>query len=130
MHAEVRKYNEGHELSRKEICDLLASEIDNSLPEVDNMIWHSHPVWFLGGNQIVGYSRENPGIRLRFWNGADFEEPDLNIVCKKFKDVSVFFNNVSEISKSDLRRSIKKSREIQWDYKNIVKRKGRLERLK
>lgn len=130
MHAEVRKYNKGQGPSHKEICDLLASEIDNSLPEADNMIWHAHPVWFLDGNPIVGYSREKPGIRLMFWCGEDFEEPGLNIVGRKFKDASVFFNNFSEISKSDLRRWIKKSIEIQGDYKNIVKRKGRLERLK
>jgi hypothetical protein len=65
-----------------------------------------------------------------FWSGADFKEPNLNIKGKKFKDASVFFNDVTEISKSDLRRWIKKSQEIQWDYRNIVKRKGRLERLK
>ena len=109
----MRNYNEGQELSHKEFCDLLASEIDNRLPEVDNMIWHSHPVWFLDGNPIVGYSREKPGIRQMFWSGADFEEPGMNIAGKKIKDASVFFNNISEISKSDLGRWIKKSREIQ-----------------
>ncbi|MBL8759582.1 MAG: DUF1801 domain-containing protein, partial [Phycisphaerae bacterium] len=29
----------------------------------------------------------------------------------------------------DLKRWLKKSVAIQWDYKNIVKRKGRLDRL-
>ncbi len=29
-----------------------------------------------------------------------------------------------------LRRWLAKARDIQWDYKNIVRRKGRLERLK
>lgn len=52
------------------------------------------------------------------------------MVGKKYKDASVFFNHVSEIERSNLRRWLQKSREIQWDYKNIVKRKGRLERLK
>lgn len=65
-----------------------------------------------------------------FWSGADFEETGLNIAGKKFKDASIIFNDVSEISKSDLRRWLKKATEIQWDYKNIVKRKGRLEKLK
>ena len=32
--------------------------------------------------------------------------------------------------KADLKRWLEKSIEIQWDYKNIVKRKGKLERLK
>ena len=64
-----------------------------------------------------------------FWSGADFEETGLNVVGKKFKDASVFYNDVSEVDKSDLQRWLKMAREIQWDYKNIVKRKGRLERL-
>jgi hypothetical protein len=29
-----------------------------------------------------------------------------------------------------LKRWLAKSRDIQWDYKNIVKRKGKLERLR
>ena len=63
-------------------------------------------------------------------SGADFEEDDLSIRGEKFKDASIFYNNVSEIKTKDLKRWLKKSTEIQWDYKNIVKRKGRLERLK
>lgn len=113
-----------------EVCDLLAREIDENLPEAENRIWHAHPVWFLDGNPTVGYSKQKSGIRLMFWSGADFEEPSLNVVGKKFKDASVFLRDVSEVRKSDLRRWIGKAREIQWDYKNIVKRKGRLERLK
>lgn len=34
-----------------------------------------------------------------------------------------------KVSTSDLRRWIKKSQNIQWDYRNLVKRKGRLEKL-
>lgn len=130
MHTEVKNYNEKQESSHKEVCDLLAREIDKNLPEAENKIWHAHPVWFLDGNPIVGYSKQKPGIRLMFWSGADFEEPLLNIVGKKFKDASVFFNDIAEVKKSDLRRWIRKSVEVQWDYKHIVARKGRLERLK
>jgi hypothetical protein len=109
---------------------LLAREIGRSLPEARNKIWHAHPVWFLDGNPIVGYSKQKPGIRLMFWSGANFEEAGLNVVGKKFKDASVFYNDVSEIKKSDLRRWLGKAQDIQWDYKNLVRRKGRLERLK
>ena len=130
MHSEIVKYNNQLEANHKEVCDLLAKEINRNLPEADNKIWHAHPVWFLAGNPIVGYSKQKPGIRLMFWSGADFEEIGLNVVGKKFKDASVFYNNVSEVRKSDLRRWLKKARAIQWDYKNIVQRKGLLERLK
>lgn len=65
-----------------------------------------------------------------FWSGTDFKEGGLNVVGKKFKDASVFYNDVSEINKSNLLRWLKKAQEIQWDYNNIARRKGRLERLK
>jgi hypothetical protein len=65
-----------------------------------------------------------------FWSGVDFEEAGLNVVGKKFRDTSVFYNDAAEINKTALRRWLKKSKEIQWDYKNIVRRKGKLERLK
>jgi hypothetical protein len=130
MHPQVKKYNQKQAPPHRQVCDLLAREIGKHLPESENKIWHGHPVWFLDGNPIVGYSKQKPGIRLMFWSGADFEEPGLNIVGKKFKDASVFYNDVSEPRTSVLRRWLTKSRTIQWDYKNIVRRKGRLERLK
>lgn len=130
MHPDTVKYNERQEAGHSALCDLLAREIDARLPDAENKIWHAHPVWFLDGNPIVGYSRQKAGIRLMFWSGADFEEAGLNVVGGKFKDASVFWNAVSEAKKSDLRRWLKKAREIQWDYKNIVRRKGRLERLR
>jgi hypothetical protein len=130
MHQDTLKYNEKQEPGDKDICDLLAQEIDRGLPQAENKVWHAHPVWFLEGNPIVGYSKQKPGIRLMFWSGADFGEPGLNVVGKKFKDASVFYNDVSEVSKQDLQRWLKKANKVQWDYRNLVKRKGRLDRLK
>lgn len=65
-----------------------------------------------------------------FWSGADFEEENLKVRGEKFKDASVFYNDVSEVKIRELKRWLKKSIEIQWDYKNIVKRKGVLLRLR
>jgi hypothetical protein len=65
-----------------------------------------------------------------FWSGADFDENKLNVKGEKFKDASIFYNNVTDINTDDLTSWLNKSREIQWDYKNIVKRKGKLERIK
>ena len=130
MNREIETYNNRQSPSDKEICDQLATIIDKELGEAENKIWHAHPVWFLDGNPIVGYSRQKAGIRLMFWSGADFEESCLNVKGKKFKDASVFYTDASEINAKDLKRCLKKSKEIQWDYKNIVKKKGKLERLK
>ena len=130
MHPEILKYHEKQKSGDKDICDVLAREIDCGLSGAEGKIWHAHPVWFLDGNPIVGYSKQKPGIRLMFWSGADFGEAGLNVVGKKFKDASVFYTKASEINKTALRRWLKKAEEIQWDYKNIVRRKGKLERLK
>jgi hypothetical protein len=130
MNLEIKEYSEKHSLAEKEIFDLLANFIGMELTEAESKIWHAHPVWFLDGNPIVGYSKQKAGIRLMFWSGANFEEEGLNIKGEKFKDASIFYQSISEISEIDLIRWLKKSREIQWDYKNIVKRKGKLERLK
>jgi hypothetical protein len=130
MDAEIQAYNNKQTKIGKEICDLLAIIIDSELAEAETKIWHAHPVWFLEGNPIVGYSKQKAGWRLMFWSGADFEEENLNVVGKKFKDASVFYTSVEQINTKDLKRWLKSSREIQWDYKNIVKRKGQLERLR
>lgn len=130
MHPEIAKYNDNQEPPHKEVCDLLANEIHRNLPDAECKIWHAHPVWFWDGNPIVGYSKQKPGIRLMFWSGADFEEAGLKVLGKKFKDASVFYQDVSEVNRTDLRRWLKKARAIQWDYKNLIRRKGRLERLK
>lgn len=130
MLKEIKTYNESQSTHDSEICNTLATIIDSELPESENKIWHAHPVWFIEGNPIVGYSKQKKGIRLMFWSGADFNEESLNEIGKKFKDASIFYNSISEIAINDLKRWLKKSKEIQWDYKNIVKRKGKLERLK
>jgi hypothetical protein len=129
MKEEIREYNEALSESDQEICDMLANEIDRGLPQAENKIWHAHPVWFLDGNPIVGYSKQKSGIRLMFWSGADFDEEGLSVRGKKFKDASRFYNSVTEIDVKALKRWLRKSTDIQWDYKNIVKRKGRLVRL-
>ena len=130
MNAEIQAYNNRQTATDREICKLLATIIDSELAESESKIWHAHPVWFLDGNPVVGYSKQKAGWRLMFWSGADFEEEKLNVTGEKFKDASVFYTAVEQIDTNDLKRWLRKSKEIQWDYKNIVKRKGRLERLK
>ncbi|MBE0539187.1 MAG: DUF1801 domain-containing protein [Ignavibacterium sp.] len=130
MNKEIKAYNNKQTPEDKKICNILAAEIDINLPEAESKIWHAHPVWFLDGNPIVGYSKQKAGIRLMFWSGESFEEEKLKPGTGKFKDASIFYTLVEQINIKDLKRWLKKSKEIQWDYKNIVKRKGKLVRLK
>ena|ERR1700741_2373216 len=130
LNKDIQAYNDSQSTEDREICNLLSGEITRNLPEAENKIWHAHPVWFLNGNPIVGYSKQKEGCRLMFWSGADFEEDNLRVRGNKFKDASVFFTAIEQINIKDLKRWLKKSIKIQWDYKNLVKRKGVLERLK
>lgn len=130
MNADIKTYHEKQTETDQKICEVLAQEINKHLSEAENKIWHAHPVWFLDGNPTVGYSKQKPGIRLMFWSGADFEEDELNVVGEKFKDASIFYTDASQINKTVLKRWLKKAQDIQWDYKNLIKRKGKLERLK
>lgn len=127
----IQTYHNSQSEEDKEICELLYQEICKHLPEAEHKIWHAHPVWFLDGNPIVGYSKLKAGLQLLFWSGVSFEEERL-VPGKsgKFKDASVTYTSIKEINTKDLKRWLKKSKEIQWDYQNIVKRKGVLERLK
>ncbi|MEZ4805193.1 MAG: DUF1801 domain-containing protein [Bacteroidia bacterium] len=129
MNSEILAYNDNQSNEDKVICNQLAIVIDSELKEAESKIWHAHPVWFLDGNPIVGYSKQKAGIRLMFWSGADFDEDKLNKRGTKFKDASIFYTEAKDIEIKDIIRWLQKSREIQWDYKNIVKRKGKLERL-
>jgi hypothetical protein len=130
MNADIKAYNEEQESTDREICELLAAVIDKKLPAAQSKIWHRHPVWFLEGNPTVGYSKLKAGIRLMFWSGADFNEDRLKPGTGKFKDASIIYASVDEVRTTELARWLKKSREIQWDYKNIYKTKGVLKRIK
>lgn len=130
MNKDIESYNDRQSTEDKSICNLLAQTCDKELTQAESKIWHAHPVWFLEGNPIVGYSKQKAGWRLMFWSGADFDEEKLIIRGAKFKDASIFYTSVEQINIKDLKRWLKKSKDIQWDYKNIVKRKGQLVRLK
>lgn len=129
MNPDIKTYNEKLTKEDKKICDLLATEIGSALPKAENKIWHAHPVWFLDGNPIVGYDKLKSCVRLLFWSGQSFDEDGLKNEGS-FKAAEARYTDVSQINIKDLKRWLKKSKTIQWDYKNIVKRKGVLERLK
>lgn len=129
MNQETKDYNHQQIEIEKDICDVLANHINQYLPEAENKIWHRHPVWFLEGNPIVGYSKLKNCIRLLFWSGQSFDEPTLQNEGT-FKAAEARYTDVTQINVDDLKRWLEKARDIQWDYKNLIKRKGRLERLK
>lgn len=128
MNKDTLAYNANQSPVDKQICDLLYEVISKNLPQAENKIWHAHPVWFLNGNPIVGYHKLKDSVRLLFWSGQSFEEPALQKEGS-FKAAEMRYTAADQINTEDLERWLKKAIEIQWDYKNIVKRKGVLERI-
>jgi len=155
---DIRAYHKALAPADRKVCDALAEAIDahflgpKPIDGAERKIWHRHPVWFIHGNPIVGYHTlkatrrtakgpkaaggartpaPGPCIRLLFWSGQSFDEPGLppDPPGTKFKSAAARFTSPDDINLKDLKRWLKKSVAIQWDYKNIVKRKGRLDRL-
>lgn len=128
MNTTIQEYNAAQNGDDQAICNKLRQIIDRQLPEAESKVWHGAPVWFLDGNPVVGYWVRKQGMQLLFWSGQSFDEPELQPEGS-FKAAEARYGAVDQINEADLRRWLEKSRTIQWDYKNIVKRKGRLERI-
>ena len=108
---------------------MLESQIHQNLKKSESKIWHGSPVWFLDGNPVVSYSVRKSGmVALMFFSGQGFDEPDLQPEGK-FKAAEILYAKVGEIQTAQVKKWLKKAQDIQWDYKNIVKRKGVLERI-
>lgn len=129
LNKDIQAYNNAQTEDNKAICNALMGEINSGLPGAESKIWHAHPVWFLDGNPIVGYSKLKDSVRMLFWSGQSFDEEGLHTEGS-FKAAEARYTSIDQINEKDIKRWLKKAKEIQWDYKNIVKRKGKLERLK
>lgn len=130
MQADITSYHQTLSATDQAICSRLYHIINTHLAMAEAKVWHAHPVWFIAGNPIVGYSKQKAGIRLMFWSGADFDETGLHVRGANFKDASCFYESLEEVDEVSLKNWLIKAEAIQWDYKNLVKRKGVLERLK
>ena len=115
MNDPIDTYNQSQDSNDVPICDLLAREIRKGLSDAEEKIYYAAPAWLINGNPIVTYNRRKAGVYLM---------PE-----GKFKAAEICYTDVSEINTDDLARWLEASRRIQWDYKNIIKRRGVLERL-
>jgi len=132
MHEDIQKYNAAQPAGSREICCALAEAIDAVLVGAESQVWHRAPVWFIDGNPIVGYwvrkTVRKTYVQLLFWSGQSFDEPGLQPEGK-FKAAELRITDAAQIKQRDLKRWLRKARTIQWDYKNIVKRRGVLEKI-
>lgn len=90
MNSETRIYNEMQTTADIKICNYLANQINNVLTEAENKIWHAHPVWFINGNPIVGYSKQKNGIRLMFGVALILKKKDWMFLEQNLKTPQFF----------------------------------------
>ena len=128
MNPAISTYNAAMPPEHRTIADTLAVLIDEGLSEATCKVWHRTAVWFIEDNPVVGYASRKKGVQLLFWSGQSFAEPGLKPEGS-FKAAEIHYTDEEQINSADLARWLKKAAIIQWDYKNIVKRKGKLEKI-
>ncbi len=126
--SDIQRYGDAQAEDARAVCEALAAEIARGLPQAEGKVWHGGPVWFIQGNPVAGYWVRKTGVQLLFWSGQSFDEPGLKPEGK-FKAAEARYSIASEINTADLRRWLEKAARIQWNYKDIVKRRGVLEKL-
>jgi hypothetical protein len=106
-----------------EIGAALIKLIAKSLPAAEGKVWHGHPVWFIDGNPVVGYSLKKAGIEVLFWSGQSFKLEGLRAIGK-FKAAGVAVPNIKALDKKALATWLAEASEIQWDYQNLPKKRS------
>jgi hypothetical protein len=128
MHPDIVAYNQQHSDENRAICDTLAAALDANLPKALSKIWHRTAVWFIDENPVAGYAVRKKHVQLLFWSGQSFDVEGLEPEGS-FKAAQKFYTAASQIKSADLKKWCAAAKRVQWDYKNIVKRKGRLEKI-
>lgn len=121
--ADIVEYHRSLDSEDAALCEELARIIGAELPEAEAKVWHRHPVWFLDGNPVVGYHRLKKAVRVLFWSGQSFRTPGLT-PNGSFEAADFQPASKSAIAHFPFAQWLAESREIQWDYKHIMKNKG------
>lgn len=138
MDGGIGGYHAAQEPGLRAVCEGLARALSDGLPGAEARVWHGGPVWFLAGNPIAGYWVRKGGVALLFWSGQSFDLAGQSGAVAtgagltpegKFKAAGVRYRDLAEVDVVALRGWLALARVIQWDYKNIVTRRGRLEKL-
>lgn len=123
----IDHYDAGLSPEDQALASQIRQDIATVLPDAEARLYHRHPVWFLTGNPIVGYHRLKPCLRILFWSGQSFTSPGLT-PDGTFKAAQLRLPFPATLDRDRFRAWLAEARTVQWDYVNIVKRKGRLDR--
>lgn len=124
---DIAEYNDQLGADDRELCERLGRIFREALPDATSKVWHAHPVWFIDGNPIVGYSSRKDGVCVLFWSGQSFAEPGL-APTGSFRAAEYWPPAAEEVDTSQLGRWLGDARRIQWNYRDIRTNRG-LEKL-
>jgi len=125
--SDIAAYNEKLDEQERDIALDLGALISKNLPDAEGKVWHGHPVWFMDGNPIVGYSLKKSGIEMLFWSGQSFKSDALRALGK-FKAAALSIPNKEALDPNLITALLEEAKVIQWDYANLPK-KRELEKL-
>jgi hypothetical protein len=123
--ADIIEYNQGLADAECALAAALVEVFESKLPAAEGKVWHGHPVWFLDGNPLMGYSLKKAGIEVLFWSGKSFATEGLRPIGK-YQAAGISIETIEDVAKVGAYMTETKS--IQWDYKNLPKL-GKLEKL-
>jgi hypothetical protein len=123
--ADIQEYNTSLEASHREIAQTLCDLISKSLPNAEGKVWHGHPVWFIDGNPILGYSLKKAGIEVLFWSGKSFATAGLRPVGK-YQAAGIAIDSLGDVAK--VSTFMADALSVQWNYKDLPKLR-KLEKL-
>lgn len=126
---DIQNYQSELSADEAEIGAALIRLITKSLPAAEGKVWHGHPVWFLDGNPIVGYSLKKAGIEVLFWSGQSFKLEGLRAIGK-FKAAGVAVPSIKALDKKAMTAWLAEAIAIQWDYQNLPKKRALSKRTK
>jgi len=126
---DIQDYQSELTVEESEIGAALIKLISKSLPGAEAKVWHGHPVWFIDGNPVVGYSLKKAGIEVLFWSGQSFKLEGLRAIGK-FKAAGVAVPNLKSLDKKAMTAWLAEAIAIQWDYQNLPKKRALVKRTK
>ena len=124
---DVLNYQDGLSEDEAEIGAALIKLISKAMPKAEGKVWHGHPVWFIDGNPVVGYSLKKAGIEVLFWSGQSFKLEGLRAIGK-FKAAGIALPTIRDLNKKSMTAWLAEAVAIQWDYQNLPKKRS-LEKL-
>jgi len=123
--ADIIEYNQGLAAAERELAEALVELFASTLPTAEAKVWHGHPVWFVDGNPVCGYSLKKAGLEVLFWSGKSFKTSGLRPIGK-YQAAGIAVETQEDLNKVEA--FMAEATKIQWDYKNLPKLR-KLEKL-